>query len=264
MSKIIAEIGANHMGSMDVAASMIRAAASVGVDVCKFQSWRADRLTKDWPDYDKAYQYYKQHELTEDNHRFLIDECKKANVEFLTSVFDRDQVKFLKSLGLKKIKIASPDATSWSLIDDCLDAFGEVVISTGMSSDMETESLMRMIEVIGCRSKVVILHCVSEYPALRPNMGRMLSFKDKGYRYGYSDHTKGTDAAKLAIALGAEYVERHYTLNRLLPGKDHFISSTPDEFEEICKWRDKVKRMMKPTKVEPKNLAYRGKWGSNA
>lgn len=264
MSRIIAEIGANHMGNMDVAASMIRAAASVGVDIVKFQSWRSSKLTKDWPDYDRAYQYYKQHELTEDNHRFLIDECEKANVEFLTSVFDRDQVKFLKSLGLKRIKIASPDATSWSLIDDCLDAFGEVIISTGMSTDEELNRLLSYIATKQMQYKTVIMHCISEYPAPAKNMWRIKWLRDIGFRPGYSDHTLGTDAAKLAISMGAEYVEKHFTLSRFLSGKDQSMSGTIEEFKEICAWRDRVNDMVKMVPVEPASRHYIGKWGSNA
>lgn len=263
MSRIIAEIGANHMGDMDVAASMIRAAASVGVDVVKFQSWRADRLTKDWPDYDRAYAYYKQHELTEDDHRFLLDECSKNGVEFLTSVFDRDTVDMLAQLPLKRIKIPSPDANSWTLIDKCLNAFDEVIISTGMSNDEELNRLLGYIATKQMQYKTVIMHCVSEYPAPAKNMWRIKWLRDIGFRPGYSDHTLGTDAAKLAISMGAEYVEKHFTLSRFLPGKDQSMSGTIEEFEEICSWRDRVNDMVKMMPVEPKNLHYRGKYGDN-
>jgi len=264
LCRVIADIGANHMGNMDVAASMIRAAASVGIDICKFQSWRSSKLRKDWPDYDKAYQYYKRHELSEDDHRFLMDECAKNGVEFLTSVFDLDTIDFLATLGMKRIKIPSPDANSWTLIDRCLDSFDEVLISTGMSTDEEFARLLDYIATKRMQYKTVIMHCVSEYPAPAVNMGRIPYLKRCGFRAGYSDHTEGTDAAKLAIGMGTEFVERHFTLSRFLPGKDQAMSGTIEEFKEICSWRDRVQATMRLSKVEPKSRHYIGKWGPNA
>jgi sialic acid synthase SpsE len=164
---------------------------------------------------------------------------------------------------MKRIKIPSPDANSWTLIDECLDCFDEVLISVGMSTDEELDRLLNYIATKQVQHKTVIMHCVSEYPAPARNMWRIKWLRDIGFRPGYSDHTLGTDAAKLAVSMGAEYVEKHLTLSRFLSGKDQAMSGTIEEFREICEWRDKVREMVRMIPIEPKNRNYIGKW-SNA
>ncbi len=209
--------------------------------------------------------HYGQQVLEALQHKYLIMlECQKNGVEFLTSVFDLKTLDFLATLGMKRIKIPSPDADSWTLIDKCLDCFDEALISVGMSTDEELNRLLSYIATKQMQYKTVIMHCVSEYPAPAKNMWRIKWLRDMGFRPGYSDHTLGTDAAKLAIDMGAEYVEKHFTLSRFLPGNDQPMSGTIEEFKEICSWRDRVRDMVKMVPVEPKNTHYRGKWGDNA
>jgi N,N'-diacetyllegionaminate synthase len=218
--------------------AMIRAAASVGVDIVKFQSFRANKLRKDYPNYEQERAYYAAHELSMRDHSFLMDRCEEYGVEFLTTVFDLDTVDFLQDIGLRQVKIASPDANNWALIDKCLKAFDHVIISTGLHTSQEIAELWQYVHM----RPVTILACTSLYPAPTENLG-LEGFRRYG-NWGYSDHSLGTDAAKLAIALGADYVEKHFTLNRNLPGKDQAFAGTVEEFKEICQWRDKVKVMM--------------------
>jgi len=239
-SKLIADCCANHCGSRLLMSAMIKATAEIGIDIVKFQSFRADRLNKNWPDYDNAYQYYKQHELSEDDHIWLMGKCKEFGIEFLTTVFDLETVDFLCSIGLKMVKIASPDCNNWALIDKCIEKFDEVIISTGMHTKEEIRQLIDFINENNIRSNVSLLRCVSKYPAKTADY----SFKGISKFQGISDHTMGTEAGKLVISLGANYLEKHFSLSRHLPGKDQEISGTPEEFAELVKWRDTVNLMM--------------------
>ncbi len=266
MCKIIAESGANHNGDRRLMLKMIKSAAKAGADVVKFQSWRADNLRKDWPDYDNALAYYRERELSEDDHRWLIEKCAENNIEILTTAFDLGAVSFLASLGMKHIKIASPDCNSWKLIDQCVDNFEHVYISTGMHSSAEVKQLAKHL---GNKvEKVTALHCVSLYPVPpeNVNMLRIAMLMRMFPNVGYSDHSMGTDAAKLAVSYGVECVEMHFTVDRTLPGKDQAISKLPKEIREICQWRDKVKVMMLGENGFPDEGArkYIGRWGNNA
>ncbi len=259
MTRIIADACCNHMGDRRIMEAMIRAAAGAGVDIVKFQSFRADKLRKDWPDYDNAHAYYKAHELSESDHIWLMEKCREYGVSFLTTAFDLDTVDMLADLGLKQVKIASPDCNNWALIDKCLEVFEKVFISTGMHAREEIVQLVGRIRAKKKINNVSIFYCVSSYPA-HPEvlfLGNMNIFYS-----GFSDHTLGTDAAKLAIALGADYVEKHLTLNRNLPGKDQAFAGTVEEFREICQWRDKVKAMMGSgvRELSPEELANREKY----
>lgn len=262
------------MGDRRIMEAMIKAAASVGVDIIKFQSFKADKLRKDWPDYENAYRYYRQHELSESDHKFIMLKCHENDIEFLTTVFSLETVDFLADeLGLKQVKIASPDANNWELIDKCLEKFEKVFISAGMHKIKEIADLARYINLKTPReerSKATVFHCVSLYP-VRPERVDMAMLKIIEKMFGgngFSDHTITLDASKLAISLGADYIERHFTLSRWLPGNDQHISSTPEEFAELAAWRDKVDVMTGKSvrELSPDELAnrekYRGRWSA--
>lgn len=260
--KIIADACANHCGERRMMDEMIQKAALAGVDVIKFQSFKADKLRKDWPDYENAYAYYKKHELSEDDHHWLIQQCKIYGIEFLTTVFDLETVDFLAGLGLDRVKIASSDCNNWPLIDKCLDRFEHVIISTGMHSSTEIRQLAGFL---GSRlEKVTVMHCVSLYPTPpdRVNMMRVAWLMQMFPSVGFSDHTLGTDAGKLAISLGVACVEKHFSLDRTFPGNDQAMSATIDEFVELVDWRDKIQMMMFCPENLPDGEArrYIGKW----
>jgi N,N'-diacetyllegionaminate synthase len=264
---IIADVSSNHMGDINLAKTMIEIAAKAGVDTVKFQSWKADSLRKDFPDYEATYARHRKTQLSDEDHKTLIDHCRAKGVEFLTTCFDLSRVDFLASLGLKRIKVASPDCGSERLLKALMKKFPSLIVSTGMTPE---EDVRKAVEITRGHD-VVFLHCVSLYPTPldKANLRRMDWLKNMGVRVGLSDHSLGTQASKVAIARGAEIIEKHYTLSRQLPGKDQAMSMQPDEFAELCKFRDEVALMegveTPPLSEEEQRLRgiYVGKWGNN-
>lgn len=227
---IIADACANHLGIMGIAEQMIMKASQVGIDYIKFQSFKADKLNINWNDYDLNYQYYKQHELSNDNHKFILDVCKKYNIKPLFTVFDLETAKELKELNIKSIKIASPDANNFPLIEYVIENFGDVFISTGMHNKQEIRNLRKFVK----DTTVKLLYCISKYPTKMED----INFDDMMFFDGFSDHTETLEASKKALDLGMDIIERHFTLGKDLPGRDHKLSSTPDEFKELIRHRD--------------------------
>ena len=264
---LIAEFGSNHLGDIDLTRRMIDAAANARIDVVKFQSWQADRLITTYPDYARMMEWYKKTELSDEKHRILKKACEEAGVEFLTSVFDLDRVPFLATLGLKRIKIASPDCGSTALLKAVKDRFPEILISTGMSTDAEVEAAAKTMG----QHPFTLLHCVSQYPTPLEmvNLSRMDWLATLCPSVGFSDHTMGATAAKMAIAHGARYIEKHFTLDQTLPGPDQKMSSPPEVFREIADWRDQWEtcrgQAHRPLTDAEEALRkkYIGKWGNN-
>ncbi len=262
-TKIIAEVGANHNGDIELAKTMIQTAAACGVDYVKFQSWQADRLKPGDPNYDR----HKKAELSDDDHRVLIAECRKNNVKFLTTCFDWQRIEFLASLGLDTIKIASPDLTSARMIQMLRQHFKHLIVSTGMSTVDEVRATANLLK----GTSFTLLHCVSLYPTPpeRVNLARMDWLKQFTPSVGYSDHTMGTKAALLAIGRGAAFIEKHFTSDRNLPGKDQQISGIPSEFTEICDFARAAEVMIGTdlpeltAKEQELRTIYQGKWGDN-
>lgn len=265
--RIIAEFTSNHLGDDRIIDAMLEEAKRVGVDVVKFQSWQAQRLRPDFPDYDATYARHKSTELSDAQHSRIIERCRELGLEFLTTCFDLHRVDFLASLGLSTIKVASPDANSWTLLDKLSEKFPTLIISTGLISHSELEELLRRVDP----RQAIIMHCVSLYPTPlnEVSLARMEWIRAQGFRAGFSDHTQGPEAAMLAIARGAEVVEKHFTLSQALPGKDQAMSATPTVFETISRWRDLVPVMMGQAVrdlSEPERKIrdlYAGKWGNN-
>lgn len=266
-TRIIADMSSNHMGNIAIAKAMVCAAADAGVDIVKFQSWQARKLRPDFPDYQANFARHSATELSDEDHHYLVELCREKGVEFLTTCFDLERVDFLAGLGLKSIKVASPDCASIRLLDRLMEKFEHIIISTGMATD---EEVQRMIEHTRAH-KVTVLHCVSLYPTPleRVNLERMNWLKSLGVSVGFSDHSLGVEASILAIGMGAEIVEKHFTLSRNLPGKDQAMSSTPEEFARLVEWAVLAEKMrgephpgMSDEEMRLRAL-YVGKWGDN-
>ncbi|MFP4586329.1 MAG: N-acetylneuraminate synthase family protein [Desulfococcaceae bacterium] len=264
-AQIIAEVGANHGGDMALAERMIAAAAQAGADWVKFQSWRAETLPADYPAEDVA--YYEKCGLSDEDHHRLIRACADNGVRFLTTCFDRGRVDFLSNLDLDAIKVASPDLGGRSLLRDLRSRFPRLIVSTGMAHD---EEVFQAAETLA-GADYTFLHCVSLYPTPpeRVNMARMDWLRTFTPSVGFSDHTLGTEAAKLAIARGADFVEKHFTISRDLPGRDQAVSAEPDEIKEIADYAKAVAERMgtahpglTDTERELRGR-YIGKWGDN-
>lgn len=267
-TQLIAEIGANHMGDIRLAEEMIQAAAESGADIVKFQSFRADDLVHDYPEYATNYNYYKSHELSDDDHHRLIATCTRHGVKFLTTCFSITRIKFLASLPISTIKVASSDLTSARMLTTLKRYFSHIIVSTGMSRPEEIAATARLLN----GHTYTFMHCISLYPTPLANvrMANLQTLRQFTPSVGFSDHTMGTDAAKLAVALGATYIEKHFTIDRNLPGRDQQISALPHEIREIADYITQVRVMMgapNDTAPLPDEIAMRkryiGRWGDN-
>ncbi len=245
---IIAEVGENHLGNVEMAKVMIQQAADAGADIVKFQSYRGVDVRDDDPERD----WFGQVELSDKMHYELKAYAEGRGVEFMSSPFTLERARLLcEGLGLKTIKIASSEMTNHRLLDYVNDHADVVFMSTGMAN---LEEIGESLEHLGKVKEVYILHCVTQYPVEDGDANllaiRTLQSAFPSYEIGYSDHTIGLAAPLAAVALGAKAVEKHYTLAKTLPGTDHILSVTPDEFEEMVKRIRRLELMLgSPEKV---------------
>jgi len=231
MIKVIAEIGWNHCGDMNLAKEMILAAKESGATYAKFQSWSVSKLKAgDW-DSDGRREIYKKAELTKERHLELIDYCKKVDITFLSSVFSIRDAELLVELGVREVKIPSFESRNHNLIEFCDDNFDVVFMSTGTSNLEEISESVKNIK----KSNFYLLHCVSTYPC-EPSMAnilRMSSLKSLGLPIGYSDHIQSVESAKVAIGEGAMVIEKHFTTDNDLPGRDNKFAILPNEMKNL-------------------------------
>jgi len=231
MIKIIAEIGWNHMGDMNIAQKMIEAAAQNGADYAKFQTWSVDRLkTGEW-DQDGRRQIYEKAELSREDHITLMEICSANQIEFLSSVFSVKDAELLVSLGVKEVKIPSFECRNNELISHCDKSFDKIYMSTGTSKWPEIEKS----SVLVSNSSLTLLHCVSSYPGNpeQANITKINHLKQLCNSVGYSDHIMGVESAKVAIAYGIDVVEKHFTIDHDLPGRDNKFAILPEELKNL-------------------------------
>lgn len=243
---IIAEAGVNHNGDPALARKLVDVAADAGADAVKFQTFRAERIVSaDAPkaEYqlqttDKAesqLDMLRRLELPAEAHRELFECCRKRNILFLSTPFDEQSADFLEELGVAAFKIGSGDLTNLPFLTYVSGKGLPLIVSTGMSTLAEVEAAVEAIGAAGNRD-VVLLQCVSNYPAdaadvnLRAMQTMSAAF---GVPVGYSDHTLGIEVAGAAVAMGACVIEKHFTLDRGLPGPDHRASLEPDEMKAM-------------------------------
>jgi N,N'-diacetyllegionaminate synthase len=261
--KLIAEIGWNHMGDISLAKKMIKSAASSGADYCKFQTWSEKKLVPGSWDKDGRREIYKKAELSIDDHYNLYEFCKKNKTNFLTTVFDAEHVKFLSQLSNDIIKIGSPEVYNIDLIKMCLEKFKLVILSTGASKWSEILKLKKLN-----LKKLILLHCVSSYPCQPENVNilRMQKLKRIFPNVGYSGHYPGTYDAIIAICTGAHYVEKHFTIDKKLPGRDNKFALAPKEFKSLKIFRDNYIKMSEFKGLNLQECEYdvykkaRGRW----
>ncbi len=242
---IIAEAGVNHNGCLDRARAMVQAAASAGADAVKFQTFKADRLvSRDAPkaDYQRQttdaaesqYDMLKRLELSEYDHIELVECCREHSIEFLSTPFDLESIDMLKRLGVEHWKIPSGEITNLPLLRKIGSLGQPIILSTGMATLDEIGDAMHVLKSAGAdRKSITVLHCNTEYPTRMQdvNLRAMQSIARAfpGVDIGYSDHTLGIEIAVAAAALGATVIEKHFTMDRNLPGPDHRASLTPKE-----------------------------------
>ena len=247
---IIAEAGVNHNGDLELAKQLIDVAANAGADYVKFQTFSADRIVsrsalkaeyqqKTTDASETQYEMLKRLELSHEMHLELIKHCEKQSIKFLSTGFDIESVELLVGLGIDLIKIPSGEITNLPYLR-FIGALGlPVILSSGMSTMDEIGDALKILESAGLsRSQVTVLHCTTEYPTPMVDVNlRALNSINKtfGVIVGYSDHTVGIEVSIAAVALGASVIEKHFTLDRLLPGPDHKASLEPNELIAMVK-----------------------------
>jgi N,N'-diacetyllegionaminate synthase len=251
MSKviIIAEAGVNHNGDIELAKNLIDAAVDAGVDYVKFQTFKSENLASKEAkkaDYqientqnsnENQLQMLKKLELSNSQHDILISYCKQKNIAFFSTAFDLESLIYLKEIGLEMVKIPSGEITNLPYLRKAASLFNEVILSTGMSTMKEIEDALDVFLQAGIsKNNITVLHCNTEYPTPMKdvNLKAMLSIHEKfGVKIGYSDHTLGIEVPIAAVALGARMIEKHFTLDRSLPGPDQLASLEPIELKAM-------------------------------
>ncbi|MDP2420229.1 N-acetylneuraminate synthase [Sediminibacterium sp.] len=279
MSKvlIIAEAGVNHNGDIKLAKKLIDVAVEAGVDFVKFQTFKSENLvsksakkasyqienTKDATE--NQLQMLKKLELSHEQHKEIITYCQQRNISFFSTAFDLESLEYLKELGLTMVKIPSGEITNLPYLRKAAALFSEIIISSGMSNMHDIKSALDVFINTGIpKSKICILHCNTEYPTPMQdvNLKAMLSIQQEfDVNIGYSDHTLGIEVPIAAVALGAKVIEKHFTLDRNLPGPDQLASLEPFELNAMVKAIRNIELAIsgngvkKPSKSEIKNIA---------
>ena len=253
---IIAEIGVNHNGDMILAKEMIDAAVQSGADAVKFQTFRAESLVSIGTpkvEYQKSttssdethYEMIKKLELSLNDHFVLKDYCKEKEISFLSTPYDLESARFLhEEINVEMFKTASADLVDIPLHDYIASSGKPALVSVGMANLGEIENTLSIYNSKN-HHNIVLLHCVSNYPCADESLNmQVLKTLRQAFQLpvGYSDHSVGNEASILAIALGAQVVEKHFTLDKKLDGPDHLASSSPEEFKSLV---DAVRRAQK-------------------
>jgi N,N'-diacetyllegionaminate synthase len=246
---IIAEAGVNHNGDMQLAKRLIEVAAEAGADFVKFQTFKADKLVSKKAkkaayqnkniggEEDSQYSMLKNLELSHENHLELVSHCRNQNIYFFSTAFDVDGVQYLAGLDLAVFKSPSGEITNFPYLRELAKTGKPIILSTGMASLGEIEDALRVLMENGCkRERITVLHCNTEYPTPMEdvNLKAMNTIRNAfGVAVGYSDHTLGIEVPVAAVALGATVIEKHFTLDRNLPGPDHKASLEPAELKAM-------------------------------
>ena len=245
---VIAELSANHNGSLERALMSISAAKKCGADAVKIQTYTADTMTIDcdlpdfmikgglWDGY-KLYDLYKWAQTPYEWHKPLFEHAKKEGITLFSTPFDETAVDLLESLDTPAYKIASFELADLPLIEYVAKTGKPVILSTGMATGEQIQEAVSTARDSGCKD-LVLLHCISSYP-VPIDQAHLLQIAVLAERFkvpvGLSDHTLGTTAAVAAVALGACIIEKHFTLNRADKGPDCEFSLEPSEMEKLCR-----------------------------
>ena len=274
---IIAEAGVNHNGSIELAYKLIDVACESGADAVKFQTFKAENLVSinaQKAEYQKQttnqsesqFHMLKKLELDINVHKKLIEYCKKKDIVFLSTPFDHESIDLLNELGLQIFKIPSGEITNLTYLKHIGSLGKEVILSTGMSTLKEIEEALIILTSAGTsKENITILHANTMYPTPMEdvNLRAMQTIQNKfDVSVGYSDHTLGIEVDIAAVAMGAEVIEKHFTLDKSMDGPDHQASLSPDELKamvvairNIEKALGNGKKIVSPSEKANKNIA---------
>ncbi len=247
---IIAEIGNNHEGDIELAKKMIHEAAATGVDAVKFQTFQSEHYVSQKDE--ARFARLKGFELTPKHFQELAEEAKKANIIFISTPFDLGSVEVLEPL-VEAYKISSGDSTFYPLLELAASKGKPMIVSTGLSTLEEVSKVEDVVHAIweekGINQELALLHCVSSYPVPldQANLNAIKTMREKFPKclIGYSDHTMGSEAAIAAVAMGARIVEKHFTLDKNYSDfRDHQLSADPGEMTQLVKSIRAVEQML--------------------
>ena len=245
---IIAEAGINHNGSLDIALQMVDVAAAAGADAVKFQTFKAEKVIavhapkanyqRETTDSGESQlEMVRKLELDETAHIRLLTRCQEKGIQFLSTPFDLDSIDLLVRLGLNIFKIPSGEITNLPYLRKLGALNKQLILSTGMANLGEIEDALGVLTDSGTPlENIIVLHCNTEYPTPFEDVN-LRAMQTIGHAFGvttgYSDHTPGIEVAIAAVAMGAVVIEKHFTLDRNLPGPDHKASLEPDELKAM-------------------------------
>lgn len=247
---IIAEAGVNHNGDLQLAKKLVEAAVCAGANAVKFQTFRTGKLVSK---ISPQMEMLKKLELSEEAFRELKDFCFEKDILFLSTPFDEESLELLDRLEVPFFKVPSGEITNFPFLLSIARKKKPMIVSTGMATLQEVEEAVAVIRKAG-NEDIILLQCVSSYPAnpADVNLRAMLTMKEAfGLPVGYSDHTLGIEVALAAAALGACVIEKHFTLDKNLPGPDHRASLDPEELKALVKGIRTVEAALGNGKKEP-------------
>jgi N,N'-diacetyllegionaminate synthase len=245
---IIAEAGVNHNGDFELAKQLIAVAADSGADYVKFQTFKADKLVtktagkadyqiSNTKDNNSQYEMLKKLEMPEQWHYDLINYANSLGIKFLSTGFDTESIDFLDKIGIPFFKIPSGEITNKPYLEHIAKKRKSVIISTGMADMADIKAAIEVFTAQDItRDMITVLHCNTEYPTPMAdvNLLAMKTIKRQfDVKVGYSDHTLGIEVPIAAVALGAVVIEKHFTLDRTMPGPDHLASLEPNELKQM-------------------------------
>lgn len=258
---IIAEAGVNHNGDIELAKRMTEAAKQAGADYIKFQTFISENLVTqnaEQAEYQKKAQkstsqleMLKKLELTHKKFIDLAEYCKMIGIGFLSTPFDLESIEFLKKFSMDYWKLPSGEITNYPYLDRIARDGKNIILSTGMSTLKEIDAALQILEKYN-KKQISILHCNTEYPTPYEDVNlKVIPMLKEKYKcsVGYSDHTTGTEVPIAAVALGAEIIEKHFTLDKNMEGPDHKASLEPDE---LCTMIKSIRNIEKAIGVSQK------------
>ncbi|WP_348799447.1 N-acetylneuraminate synthase [Flavobacterium adhaerens] len=268
---IIAEVGVNHNGDSKIAKELIKEAKNAGADCVKFQTFKAEQIvTKTSPKAkyqldvtdktESQFDMLKKLELEFDVYTDLINYCKEINIDFLSTPYNKEDLDFLEKLDVDCYKIASGQLTELPFLRYVAKTNKRILLSTGMGTLADVYNGVEAIRAEG-NNDIVVLQCTTNYPSKieDANILSMNSIKTAcNVNVGYSDHVTNNYACFAAVALGAEIIEKHFTLDKEMEGPDHSCSLTPDEFKVMVNGIRDIEKALgssvkKPSQIEVEN-----------
>jgi len=267
MIKYIAEIGWNFVGELDLAKEMIQHANKSGANVIKFQYWNPKRLKSGAWDEDGRREIYEKAYLDKSKILELKAEVESLGSDFLISVFSKKDAVYINDLGIEAIKVPSHESHNIDLIEYCCKSFKDIYLSVGACTEDELKKVLDVTELY--ESNIVLMHCVSSYPLNNENANlKRISYLKllTKHKVGYSDHTESLIAPCAALALGASAIEKHFTTDNNLPGRDNKFALNSENFlkmisncketEQLLKWKGVSYQDIETDIVQN----YRGRW----